>query len=107
LLARVFDNLFSNLAPNWREAMADRPVLQLRTVESTGGTPAMTEIDFFSPWPQPGVRIAADKLFEPFASGRPGGLGLGLYQARKSLNEAGAKPEPEAGSSCRMPAHAP
>jgi C4-dicarboxylate-specific signal transduction histidine kinase len=27
-------------------------------------------------------------LFEPFASGRPRGLGLGLYQARKSLQEA-------------------
>ncbi len=112
LLARVFDNLFSNLAPNWREAMADRPVLQLRTVESTGGTPAMTEIDFFSPWPQPGVRIAADKLFEPFASGRPGGLGLGLYQARKSLNEAGGelRAEPsEAGLRflLRMPVRAP
>ena len=28
------------------------------------------------------------RLFEPFASGRTGGLGLGLYQARKSLQEA-------------------
>jgi signal transduction histidine kinase len=112
LLARAFDNLFSNLAPNWRESMAEQPVLQLRTLESADGTPAMTEIDFFSAWPQPGVRIAADKLFEPFASGRPGGLGLGLYQARKSLNEAGgelrAVPS-DAGLSflLRMPARAP
>ena len=112
LLARVFDNLFSNLAPNWRESMADQPVLQLRTVDAADGTPAMTEVDFFSAWPQPGVQIAADKLFEPFASGRPGGLGLGLYQARKSLNEAGGelRAEPsEAGLRflLRMPAHAP
>ena len=53
-----------------------------------------------------------DKLFEPFASGRPGGLGLGLYQARKSLNEAGGelRAEPsEAGLRflLRMPARAP
>ncbi len=32
-----------------------------------------------------------EKLFEPFSSGRPGGLGLGLYQARKSLKEAGGE----------------
>ena len=59
-----------------------------------------------------GLSIAADKLFEPFASGRPGGLGLGLYQARKSLNEAGGelRAEPsEAGLRflLRMPAQAP
>ena len=48
----------------------------------------MAELRFFSPWPDAQVRIAPMRLFEPFASGRPGGLGLGLYQARKSLQEA-------------------
>lgn len=91
LLARVLDNLFSNLAPNWREPEADKPVLHLQTAGATDATPAMAEIHFFSPWPEPGVQIAPGKLFEPFASGRPGGLGLGLYQARKSLREAGGE----------------
>jgi len=91
LLARALDNLFSNLAPNWRESMGRQPALQLRMVEATDIAPATAEIDFFSPWPQPSQRVPADKLFEPFASGRPGGLGLGLYQARQSLTEAGGE----------------
>ena len=112
LLARVLDNLFSNLAPNWRETLTDKPTLQLRTAPATDSTPVMAEIDFFSPWPEPGVPIAPEKLFEPFTTGRPGGLGLGLYQARKSLREAGGELRAiptEAGLSflLRMPANAP
>ncbi|MDP2370431.1 hypothetical protein [Rhodoferax sp.] len=111
LLARALDNLFSNLASSWRETPAAKPLLQLRTTDASDATPEMVEIDFFSPWPEPGVRIAADKLFEPFASGRPGGLGLGLYQARKSLHEAGGDLQAvssDAGLNfvLRMPAHA-
>ena len=88
LLARALDNLFSNLAPNWRNPGADKPVLHLRTSPESPFKPAMAELRFFSPWPDSHVRIAPVRLFEPFASGRPGGLGLGLYQARKSLQEA-------------------
>jgi signal transduction histidine kinase len=112
LLARVLDNLFSNLAPNWREALAEKPVLQLQTTEPTDTLPAMAEINFFSAWPEPGARIAPEKLFEPFASGRPGGLGLGLYQARKSLREAGGELRAQAAEEglsflLLMPARAP
>ena len=88
LLARALDNLFSNLAPNWRNPGADKPVLHLRTSTESPFRPAMAELRFFSPWPNAQVRIEPLRLFEPFASGRPGGLGLGLYQARKSLQEA-------------------
>lgn len=88
LLARALDNLFSNLAPNWRDPGADKPVLHLQTSTEGPFKPAMAELRFFSPWPDAQVRIAPMRLFEPFASGRPGGLGLGLYQARKSLQEA-------------------
>lgn len=91
LLARVLDNLFSNMAPKWRETAAAKPVMQLQTSPASATTAAMVEIHFLSPWPTTGEKIAPAKLFEPFASGRPGGLGLGLYQARKSLREAGGE----------------
>jgi signal transduction histidine kinase len=91
LLTRVLDNLFSNLAPNWREAQTQRPLMHLQTVIDAQTRRTMAEVEFLSPWCTPGLRIAPEKLFEPFASGRPGGLGLGLYQARKSLREAGGE----------------
>ncbi len=85
LLARALDNLFTNLAGAWRETSGASPALQLRTVQDAN----MAELDFFCPWPPGIVPLAPEKIFEPFASGRPQGLGLGLYQARKSLREAG------------------
>ena len=112
VLARVLDNLFSNLAPHWREAPLIKPTVQLRQVAASGTAPAAAEIDFFSPWPPSEAPLAPEKLFEPFASGRPGGLGLGLYQARKSLRDAGGelRAAPVDGGVnfwLRMPADAP
>jgi len=86
LLARALDNLFGNLAGAWREAGPVSPVLRLRAAPEV---PNSVEMEFHCPWP-PGVSaLPEEKIFEPFASGRPTGLGLGLYQARKSLREAG------------------
>lgn len=112
LLARVLENLFSNLAPNWREAQADKPVLTLRTVVASDAGVKIAEVAFFSPWNDKEQLILPEKLFEPFASGRPGGLGLGLYQARKSLREAGGELGAVATDTglnflLRMPAQAP
>lgn len=97
LLARALDNLFGNLASAWRETPNVTPMLKLRTVSAVPID--RVEMDFFCPWP-PGIKpLAPEKIFEPFASGRPSGLGLGLYQARKSLREAGgdlqARPTPD------------
>jgi signal transduction histidine kinase len=96
LLARVLDNLFSNLAPNWREVAAQKPTFHLRMRVATRQAVAQAEIEFLSPWPQGERRLPTSQLFEPFTSGRPGGLGLGLYQARKSLSEGGGQLSAEA-----------
>jgi hypothetical protein len=88
LLSRALDNLFSNLAPIWRSGTFCQAKLQLRTVER-GDSRHLAELEFYNPWPVQTSLLPIEKLFEPFASGRPGGLGLGLYQARKSLREAG------------------
>lgn len=110
LLARALDNLFTNVAGAWRDTAGASPTLQLRTTRDTPA--AIAELDFFCPWPPGIVPLAPEKIFEPFASGRPQGLGLGLYQARKSLREAGgdlqAKASPEGLSFLlRLPAQAP
>lgn len=83
LLARALDNLLSNLAADWREGRSLRPSAELHT--HTGSV----QLVLTCPLPAQGMALPPEKLFEPFASGRPGGLGLGLYQARKSLREAG------------------
>jgi signal transduction histidine kinase len=87
LLARALDNLFANLASVWRNRQTPQPQLHLSTQNARDGSP-FCELSFHCPWPADPGGLAAEKLFEPFASGRPGGLGLGLYQARKSLREA-------------------
>lgn len=87
LLARALDNLFGNLAAAWRDKADASPNLLLRTRQDS--VPATAELEFFCPWPPDIAPLAPEKIFEPFASGRPRGLGLGLYQARKSLREAG------------------
>ncbi|QDX82753.1 hypothetical protein B9N43_16845 [Denitratisoma sp. DHT3] len=83
LLTRTLDNLFTNLAQAWRDGSPS--MLEIRLAAGA----ATVELAFFSPLPDGSPRLGAQKLFEPFSSGRPGGLGLGLYQARKSLREGG------------------
>lgn len=83
LLDRALDNLFANVAPLLHE-QADR-VVSVTIGRKADKALAKITIPRLSNVAQ----IPAEKLFEPFASGRPGGLGLGLYQAHKSLMEAG------------------
>ena len=97
LLARALDNLFANLAAVWRGQATQQPPLQLTTQNAADGS-RYCALAFHCPWPAGQTTLAAEKLFEPFASGRPGGLGLGLYQARKSLREAGGDLHAQPGS---------
>ncbi|MDD5058545.1 MAG: hypothetical protein PHQ60_11795 [Sideroxydans sp.] len=82
LLERALDNLFTNVAPLLR-AQPDVSLPISITQEQHCAIarivmPQLAETPILLP----------EKLFEPFSSGRVGGLGLGLYQARKSLHEA-------------------
>ena len=79
ILARALDNLFSNLALDWREGLTTQPVAEL----------GAHRLVLTCPLPPNGMALAPERLFEPFASGRPGGLGLGLFQARQCLRESG------------------
>lgn len=85
LLARALDNLLTNLAADWRAGLTERPYATLHV------NAGMAELVLACPLPKDGMDLLPQRLFEPFASGRPGGLGLGLYQARKSLREAGGE----------------
>lgn len=85
LLDRALDNLLCNVAPLLRLHPEKLVVVNLeRQVGQVIIRIAIPRIPELS-------QLPPEKLFEPFASGRPGGLGLGLYQARKSILEAGGE----------------
>lgn len=86
-LARTLDNLLSKLAADWREGRTAPAQAELATAEELAhGKAALT---LRCTLPAEGVALPPERLFEPFASGRPGGLGLGLFQARKGLADVG------------------
>lgn len=88
-LARVLDNLLTNAAQAWREGMRDALLLQIQAPDEGHAEHAVWASLYCPVPPDLGEALATDRLFEPLHSGRPGGLGLGLYQARKTLRGAG------------------
>jgi signal transduction histidine kinase len=90
LLERALDNLLSNLAAAWRDGVTVGPSAVIDVI-SAGASDAHARIALACPLPPGGMDLPPEKLFEPCASGRPGGLGLGLYQARHCLQEAGGE----------------
>lgn len=83
LLERTLDNLLTNVAPLLRS----HPGRNLNVAVSRDAGRVRVRMNL--PRLAEVAQLSPEKLFEPFASGRPGGLGLGLYQAHKSLTEAG------------------
>jgi len=83
LLDRTLDNLLSHAAPLLRihpELSVSASIARdADTVRVNIRMPRFAEM----------AQLPPERLFEPFASGHPGGLGLGLYQARRCLFEAG------------------
>lgn len=88
-LERALDNLLSNLASDWRNGAVQAPRAVFAQVPPTAEQTAQASLSLTFPIPAHGLSVPPEKLFEPFASGRPGGLGLGLYQARKCLQDSG------------------
>jgi signal transduction histidine kinase len=77
LLERAFRNLLHNAAQASRESAAG-PVVEVSAAAGDGEL-EVTVADR-GPGIPPEVR---ERLFQPFASGRPGGVGLGLALARR------------------------
>jgi signal transduction histidine kinase len=88
LLERALDNLLSNLAADCREGITLPPVALIKAPD-TREPGATVLVELLCQLHARGMDLPPERLFEPFASGRPGGLGLGLYQARHCLREAG------------------
>jgi len=85
LLDRTLDNLFTNVAP----LLCKHPDMSISVAITQDADKVLARIRM--PRLEEVAQLPPEKLFEPFASGRPGGLGLGLYQAHKSLIEAGGE----------------
>jgi len=85
LLDRTLDNLFSNAAPLLRS----RPDTTISISITHAADKVLVTIKM--PRFKELAQLPPERLFEPFANGQPGGLGLGLYQARKSLHGTGGE----------------
>jgi signal transduction histidine kinase len=100
------EQVLVNLARNALEAMAETPAerreLQVETALAHDASVVTTVADR-----GPGLSPAAlDRLFQPFASAKPGGLGLGLWLSRALVEAHGgrldASPRPGGGTTLQF-----
>lgn len=82
--ALLFTQVLTNLVRNAREAAGDAGTV---TIRARAGDPhAWIEVDDTGPgWPAD----AAERIFEPFYSGKTGGSGLGLAISRRIVEDLG------------------
>jgi signal transduction histidine kinase len=85
LLTNAVQATAGSLAVAGRSAIASDAAVTVRLEQATGG-PARIEIGDPGPGPSPAI---ADRLFEPFATDKPGGTGLGLVVARRIAEDHG------------------
>lgn len=78
------ERVFLNLITNAVEAMPDGGSVEIRAERN--GTSVMVNVDDTGPGIPDSVR---DRLFEPFATSRKSGLGLGLALSRQTVREHG------------------
>lgn len=101
IAAESFDTVVTHLLNNAVEAGGAAPVLvtvrhgaERITVEITDRGPGMTP------------EFVRDRLFQPFQTGKPGGSGIGAFQARELVREAGGElqveSEPGTGTTMRL-----
>lgn len=82
----VVSGALDNILKNYRDhAPGQRLLIAIGSIE--GGTDITIETA------QPTAPLHLERLFEPFWSSDPNGLGIGLYQARQSLASAGGSLE--------------
>jgi len=87
LLRRVLENLIANAV----DAMEGRGTLTLRTGDSLDAGRAEVRITVADSGPGIDDDFLRDRLFQPFATTKRGGLGLGLYQSRSIVRAHGGE----------------
>lgn len=83
-LDSAFDNIFKNYGDLTRRDGKVRPLVVIEINRS----PGWVEVVIYAENARPEIEI--ERLFEPFRSSDPAGLGIGLYQARQILETCGA-----------------
>jgi signal transduction histidine kinase len=81
-------HLFGNVIGNAVEAAGPGGVVTVQLCEGEGGAPVVVEVIDSGTGPPPDI---ADRLFEPFVTGKDQGIGLGLAVAKQAAEVHGGR----------------